>query len=70
MSRLADLIEEVKRWPKERQRDVQHVLEAMVEGGTRAYELSEEERQLIDEGLGSRQVSPVELNSFRHRHKA
>ena len=45
-------------------------LEAMMEGGTETYELSEEERRLIDEGLESRQVSPVELNSFRRRRKA
>jgi|KBSSwiStaDraftv2_1062776.scaffolds.fasta_scaffold407924_3 hypothetical protein len=70
MSKLADLMEEVKRWPQERQRDVEHVLEAMLEGGTETYELSAEERMLIDEGLESRQVSPVELNSFRRRHKA
>ena len=70
MSKLADLMEEVKRWPQERQRDVEHVLEAMIEGGSETYELSEDERELIDEGLESRQVSPVELTSFRRRHKA
>jgi len=70
MSKLADLMEKVKHWPQERQRDVQHVLEAMIESGTETYKLSQEERQLIDDGLASRQVSPVELESFRHRHKA
>jgi hypothetical protein len=70
MSKLADLIAEVKRWPQERQRDVEHVLEAMIEGGSETYVLSQEERALIDEGLESRQVSPVELESFRRRHKA
>jgi len=70
MSKLADLIEEVKRWPKDRQRDVEHVLEAMIEGGSETYALSGQERDMIEEGLGSRQVSAVELNSFRKRHKA
>jgi len=70
MSKLADLMEEVKRWPQERQRDVEHVLYVMLAGATETYELSAEERMLIDEGLESRQVSPVELNSFRRRHKA
>jgi hypothetical protein len=70
MRKLADLIEEVTRWPQERQRDVEHVLQAMIEGGSETYETSEQERELIDEGLESRRVSPVELESFRHRHKA
>jgi len=70
MSKLANLLEEVKDWPPDRQRDVVHVLEAMMEGGTETYVLSAEERELIDEGLESRQASPVEVNSFRRRHKA
>jgi hypothetical protein len=70
MTKLAALIEEVKRWPQERQRDVEHVLEAMIEGGTETYQVSDLERQLIDECLGSRVVSDAELKTFRNRHKA
>jgi hypothetical protein len=70
MSKLTDLIEQVKMWPQERQRDVEHVLEAMIEGGTETYALSQEERELIDEGLGSRIVSAGELKTFRRRHAA
>ena len=70
MTKLAALMEEVKRWPQERQRDVEHVLEAMIEGGTETYQVSDVERQLIDEGLGSRVVSDSELKTFRNRHKA
>lgn len=70
MSKLSDLMEEVKRLSSERQRDVEHVLEAMIEGGIDLYVLSEEERDLIDDGLASRQASPIELESFRRRHKA
>jgi hypothetical protein len=70
MTKLAALMEEVKRWPRERQRDVEHVLEAMIEGGTDTYRLSDEERELINEGLDSRVVSDGELKTFRNRHKA
>ena len=63
-------MEEVKRWPQERQRDVEHVIEAMIESGTEAYALSQEERALVDAGLTSRVVSSVELENFRRRHKA
>jgi hypothetical protein len=49
---------------------MEQVVEAIIEGGTETYKLSQEERQLIEEGLESRQVSPVELESFRRRHKA
>jgi len=34
------------------------------------YALSQEERELIDEGLGSRIVSVDELQTFRRRHAA
>ena len=70
MSKLTDLIEQVKLWPQERQRDVEHVLEAMIEGGTETYVLSQEERELVEEGLGSRIVSAGELQTFRQRHAA
>src|SRR5205085_9875299 len=70
MTKLAALMEEVKRWPQERQRDVEHVLEAMIEGGTEMYRVSGVERRLIDEGLGSRVVSDAELKTFSNRHKA
>ena len=42
----------------------------MIEGGTETYQVSEVERQLIDEGLGSRVVSDAELKTFSNRHKA
>jgi hypothetical protein len=42
----------------------------MIEGGTETYQVSDVERQLIDEGLGSRVVSDAELKAFRNRHKA
>ena len=70
LTKLAALMEEVKRLSPDRQRDVEHVLEAMIEGGTETYHLSDVERQLVDEGLGSRVVSNAELKAFRNRHTA
>ena len=67
MTKLTQLIEQVKCLPAERQEDVQHVLEAMIDGGTETYRLSDEERTLVDEGRGSRTVSPTELREFRDR---
>jgi hypothetical protein len=48
---LTKLIERVKTWPAWRQQDVARMIEAMEEGGTEVYHLSDEERLLVDEGL-------------------
>jgi hypothetical protein len=53
MTKLAEIIERVKRWPALRQEDVVRVIERMEEIGTDTYRLSDEERQLIDEGFAS-----------------
>ena len=42
---LIELIERVKTWPVERQKDVARLLEAMEGSGTKLYQLSDDERR-------------------------
>jgi hypothetical protein len=51
---LQEMIDRVKRWPAWRQADAAHMLKAMERGGTEVYRLSDEERELIDEGARER----------------
>jgi predicted transcriptional regulator len=45
------ILERVRHWPQERQEDAVRLLLAMEAEGTTVYELSEEERLDIEEGL-------------------
>lgn len=45
------ILERVRSWPPERQEDAANVLLAMEAEGTAPYELSEEERADLEEGL-------------------
>jgi hypothetical protein len=69
MTKLAELIERVMTWPLQRQRDVARVIERMEESGTDICELSDEERQLVDEGLRSSVVREEEMDRFWNRHQ-
>ena len=68
---LEDAIEKIKTLPEERQRYAAHVLEQIAEAGGR-YELSEEERRAVREGLADldagRIVSDAEMDAFWRRH--
>ena len=66
---LIELIERVKSWPDERQQDVARMIEAMEESGTAVYQLSDEERSLVDEGLASSVVSDEDMEKFWNRHR-
>jgi hypothetical protein len=55
------ILERVRTWPPERQEDAANVLLAMEAEGTAPYELSEEERIDIEEGL--REVERGEIAS-------
>lgn len=69
MKRIIKLMERVKTWPAWRQEDVARVIERMEESGTGTYRLSDEERELIDEGLASPTVSEEEMEKFWDRHQ-
>ena len=47
---LIELIERVKTWPVERQKDAARLLEAMEGSGTSVYRLSDDERRAVDVG--------------------
>ena len=66
---LSEIIERVKTWPAERQEDAAHMLKAMERSGTETYQLSDEERRLIDEGLASPVVSDEDMEKFWNRHR-
>ena len=68
MTKLADIIERVKSWPAQRQEDVVRAIERMEEMGTDTYELSDDERRLIDEGLATPLVREEEMDKFWNRH--
>ena len=69
---LQELMERVKKWPQWRQRDVVHLLQRMEKSGTEIYHLSDEERELIDEGLEQADrgefVSDENMQKFWNRH--
>jgi hypothetical protein len=68
---LVELIERLKTWPVERQKDAARLLEAMEESGTDVYRLSDDERRAINVGLDqakrSEFVSDADLKKFRNR---
>jgi hypothetical protein len=68
---LIELIERVKTWPVERQKDVARLLEAMEESGTKVYRLSDDERRAVNVGLHQAKrgefVSDADLKKFRNR---
>jgi hypothetical protein len=67
---LAEMIERVKTWPEKRQDDAARMLQAMEDGGTDVYHLTDAERRAIDEGLASEVVPEAEMEKFWHRHAA
>ena len=66
--RLQEMLDRVKKWPSHRQEDVARIIERMEEIGVEVYQLSDEERELIDEGLASGIVSDAEMEKFWNRH--
>ena len=70
---LTKLIERVKTWPAWRQHDVARMIEAMEESGTEVYQLSDEERLLVDEGLDQARrgqfVPDEDMERFWNRHR-
>jgi hypothetical protein len=69
MNKISEIMERVKTWPAWRQEDVARVIERMEATGTKRYRLSDEERELIDEGLASPIVSDKEMEKFWKRHR-
>ena len=69
---LQTMMERVKKWPAWRQRDVVLLLMRMEKAGTEVYRLSDEERELIDEGLEQADrgefVSDKDMEKFWNRH--
>ena len=66
---LQEILDRVKKWPVRRQEDVARVIERMEEIGVDVYRLSDEERELIDEGLASEVVSDEDMENFWNRHR-
>jgi hypothetical protein len=70
---LTELIKRVKTWPAWRQQDVARMIEAMEESGTEVYQLSDEERLLVDEGLDQANrgqfLSDDDMEKFWNRHR-
>ena len=70
---LTELIKRVKTWPAWRQQDVARMIEAMEESGIEVYQLSDEERLLVDEGLQQAKrgkfVSDEDMEKFWNRHR-
>jgi hypothetical protein len=66
---LQEIIERVKAWPAWRQADAAHLLEAMERSGTEIYQVTDEERRLIDEGFASPVVTEEEMEKFWNRHR-
>lgn len=69
---LEDAIEKIKTLSEERQRYAAHVLEQIAESGDGVYELSEDERRAVREGLADldagRIVSDADMDAFWRRH--
>ena len=70
---LEHVLERVKTWPEERQRDLARLLDEVEQAGTEVYPLSEDERRLVDEGLEQAKrgdfVSDAGMDSFWNRNK-
>jgi DNA-binding protein H-NS len=71
---LEDAIEKVRKLPKERQEYAAEVLEQIAEAGEGVYTLSDEERELVREGLAEldagQVVSDADMAAFWLRHRA
>jgi hypothetical protein len=65
---LSKVLRQIKELPEDRQDDVAHVIQTMLDNGE-VYQLSDEERRLIDEGLASPPVSETEMEKFWDRHQ-
>ena len=69
---LQAMMERVKKWPAWRQQDVVHLLMRMEKASTEVHRVSDEERELIDEGLAEADrgefVSETEMEKFWNRH--
>jgi predicted transcriptional regulator len=70
---LEDAIEKVRTLSEERQRYAAYVLEQLAAQGDGVYELSDEERQMVREGLADldagRIVPDAEMEAFWQRHR-
>lgn len=71
--RLEYVLERVKGWPEERQRDVAQLLDEVEQAGTDVYRLSDEERRLVEVGLDQAKrgefVSDADMDAFWNRNK-
>ena len=69
---LSEMLEKVKKWPEWRQEDAALMLQEMERQGTEIYNLSDEERRMIDEALKEVErgefVSEEEMEKFWLRH--
>jgi len=69
---LSEMFEKVKHWPAARQEDAALMLQEMERQGTEIYNLSDEERRMIDEALKEVErgefVSEEEMEKFWLRH--
>jgi predicted transcriptional regulator len=69
---LEDAIEKVKTLSEERQRYAARVLEQIAGAGDDVYQLSDEERRLVREGIADldagRIVSDADMEDFWRRH--
>lgn len=70
---LEHVLERVKTWPEERQRDLARLLDEVEQAGTEVYHLSEDERRLVDVGLDEAKrgafVSDKAMDVFWNRNK-
>ena len=70
---LENAVEKVKTLSEERQRYAAEVLEQIAAAGDGVYQLSDEERRLVREGLddldAGRIVSDAEMEAFWKRHR-
>jgi predicted transcriptional regulator len=68
----SSVLDRARRWPDERRREAERLLEAMEHAGTDVYLLSEEERLLVEEGLAESLrgdlVPEEEMEAFFNRH--
>ncbi len=71
---LEQAIEKVRALPEERQAFAAHILEELVATGTEPYQLSDDERRAVREGLADldagRIVSDAEMTKFWNRNQA
>jgi predicted transcriptional regulator len=68
----SSVLDRARRWPDERRREAERLLEAMEHAGTEVYRLSEDERILVEEGLAESLrgdlVPEEEMEAFFNRH--